>query len=259
MLVNRRETDEYAKDRAETLRNRDRLQANRNLLFWYRELYRDQFHDLGDVAKLNILEIGSGASPLTNFYPSARTSDVLDLDYLDYVLDCHQIDQCAAIEDESLDIITLTNVLHHLRSPIEFLAKSANKLKRGGLVIATEPYFSLLSTPIYKYLHHEPVDFTIAVPELDEVRGPLLSANEALPWLIFSRQDWRSEIERYYRFESRPLRPFTALSYFASGGIAHRLPIPHKMYKYFFSVDLRLSRLWPGVLAGFFTIRLTRK
>ena len=35
-----------AKDRAATLRNRARLGANKNLLFWYRELYRDQFRDL---------------------------------------------------------------------------------------------------------------------------------------------------------------------------------------------------------------------
>ena len=36
---------EKAKDRAATLRNRARLGANKNLLFWYRELYRDQFKD----------------------------------------------------------------------------------------------------------------------------------------------------------------------------------------------------------------------
>jgi hypothetical protein len=53
-----------AKDRAVTLRNRARLGANKNLLFWYRELYRDQFMDLPNPASLSILEIGSGTSPL---------------------------------------------------------------------------------------------------------------------------------------------------------------------------------------------------
>ena len=37
-----------AKDRAVTLRNRARLSANKNLLFWYRELYRDQFKDFSE-------------------------------------------------------------------------------------------------------------------------------------------------------------------------------------------------------------------
>ena len=84
---------------------------------------------------------------------------MLDLDYLDLVFDCHEIDKLDAIKDNSLDVITLTNVLHHLKSPIEFLNRAASKLKSGGKVIATEPFFSALSTLIFKYLHHETVDF----------------------------------------------------------------------------------------------------
>ena len=160
-----------AEDRAATLRNRARLGANKNLLFWYRELYRDQFRDLPNPQTLLILEVGSGTSPLKQFLSNVITSDVLDLDYLDLVFDCHEIDKLDAIKDSSIDVITLTNVLHHLKSPIEFLNHAATKLKSGGKVIATEPFFSVLSTPIFKYLHHEPVDFRISEPELGEVRA----------------------------------------------------------------------------------------
>jgi len=45
---------EQAKDHAVTLRNRARLGANKNLLFWYRELYRDQFKDFPDPRALSI-------------------------------------------------------------------------------------------------------------------------------------------------------------------------------------------------------------
>src|SRR5947207_3940969 len=167
---------EQAKDRAAKLRKRARLGANQNLLFWYRELYRDQFRDFPNPAALSILEIGSGTSPLKQFLPNVITSDVLDLDYLDLVFDCHQIDKLDAIEDDSLDVITLTNVLHHLKSPIGFLNRAASKLKSGGKVIATEPFFSVLSTPIFKYLHHEPVHFRISKPQPEKVRVPLASA-----------------------------------------------------------------------------------
>ena len=130
-------------DRDVTLRNRARLGANQNLLFWYRELYRDQFKDFANPASLSILEIGSGTSPLKQFLSNVITSDVLDLDYLDLVFDCHEIDRLDVIKDSSLDVITLTNVLHHLKSPIAFLNRAAAKLKPGGKVIATEPFFSL--------------------------------------------------------------------------------------------------------------------
>jgi SAM-dependent methyltransferase len=251
---------EEAKDRATTLRNRARLDANRNLLFWYRELYRDQFKHLPSPETLSILEIGSGTSPLKQFHSNIVTSDILQLDYLDLVFDCHEIDKLDAIKDNSLDVITLTNVLHHLKSPIAFLNCAAGKLKPGGKVIATEPFFSVLSTAIFKYLHHEPVDFRISEPELGEVQGPLASANIALPWLIFfRRRDWLQRLKDNFDIVSRDIRPFTALSYMATGGISHRLPVPRFLYRALFPIDLALSRSLPRLCASFFTITLTRR
>ncbi len=256
--------DDYAdrggEDRAATLRNRARLDANKNLLFWYRELYRDQFKDFPNPAALSILEIGSGTSPLKQFLSNVITSDVLDLDYLDLVFDCHEIDKLDAIRKESLDVMTLTNVLHHLRSPITFLNRAANKLKPGGKVIATEPFFSLLSTPIFKYLHHEPVDFGISEPELENVRGPLASANIALPWQIFfRRRDWAVNLRKNYDVENCSVRFFSAVSYMVTGGISRRLPVPAWLYRVFFPMDLFFSRCFPRLCASFFTIVLPRR
>ena len=239
--------DGEAKDRAATLRNRARLTDNKNLLFWYRELYRDQFKDFPNPATLSILEVGSGTSPLKQFLPNVVTSDVLDLDYLDLVFDCYDIDKFDAIKNESLDVITLTNVLHHLKSPIAFLNRAASKLKPGGKVIATEPFFSLLSTPIFRYLHHETVDLRIAEPELKDLHGPLASANVALPWLIFfRRRDWLERLNERYDVGSLSVRPFTALSYMMTGGISRRLPIPGLLYRLTFATDLALSRISRG-------------
>ncbi len=250
---------EEAKDRATTLRNRARLGSNKNLLFWYRELYHDQFKDFPDPAALSILEIGSGTSPLKQFLSNVVTSDVLDLDYLDLVFDCHEIDMLDAVKDNSLDVITLTNVLHHLKNPIAFLNRAASKLKSGGKVIATEPFFSVLSTVIFKYLHHEAVDLRISEPELSEVQGPLASANIALPWLIFFQNaEWLQRLNDNFNLTTFSARPFSALSYMISGGISHRLPVPRFLYRMLFPLDLALSRRFPRACAAFFTVTLTR-
>jgi SAM-dependent methyltransferase len=252
--------NEEAKDRAATSRNRARLSANKNLLFWYRELYRDQFKDFPNPATLSVLEIGSGTSPLKQFLPNVVTSDVLDLDYFDLVFDCHDIDKLDAIKDESIDVITLTNVLHHLKSPIAFLNRAASKLKRGGKVIATEPFFSLLSTLIFRYVHHEPVDLRIAEPELKDLRGPLASANIALPWLIFfRRRDWLERLSDSYDVDRLFIRPFSALSYMMTGGISRKFPIPGFLYRVMFAIDLALSRYFPSLCASFFTLNMTRR
>jgi SAM-dependent methyltransferase len=249
-----------AEDRTTTLRNRARLGANKNLLFWYRELYRDQFRDFPNASRLSILEVGTGTSPLKQFLPNVITSDVLDLDYLDLVFDCHEIDKLDAIKENSLDVITLTNVLHHLKSPVAFLNRAASRLKSGGKVIATEPFFSVLSTPIFKYLHHEPVDFHISEPELRKVEGPLASANIALPWLIFCRRrEWLQRLNENFDVATVSARPFSALSYMATGGISRRLPVPHFLYRAFFLSDLAISRSFPRFCAAFFTVVLTRR
>jgi SAM-dependent methyltransferase len=250
---------DQAKDRAATLRNRAQLGANKNLLFWYRELYRDQFRDFPNASALSILEIGSGTSPLKQFHSNVVTSDVLDLDYLDLVFDCHQIDNLEAIKDNSFDVITLANVLHHLKNPITFLNRAACKLKHGGKVIATEPFFSALSTLVFKYLHHEAVDFGITEPELADVQGPLASANIALPWLIFLRKrEWLRRLNDNYDLANLSVRPFSSLSYMVTGGISHRLPIPRFLYSALFPIDLALSRRFPRLCAAFFTVTLTR-
>jgi SAM-dependent methyltransferase len=254
------QVDQQMQDRGKTLRNRARLEGNRNLLFWYRELYRDQFKDVGDPAALSILEIGSGTSPLKYFHPNIITSDVLDLHYLDLVFDCHEIDKLDAVKDNSLDVITLTNVLHHLKSPIEFLNSAACKVKPGGKVIATEPFFSLLSTLIWKHLHHEPVDFEAPEPELMQVHGPLTSANQALPWLIFFRRgDWLQRLSKDFNVAGLSVRPFSALSYMITGGISRKIPIPSFVYRIIFPLDLALSRYLPQLCASFFTLTLTRR
>jgi SAM-dependent methyltransferase len=252
--------DQYVEDRALTLRNRASLNANRNLLYWYRELYRHQLKDFPDPQQLKILEIGSGVSPLQRFYHNVITSDVLELDYLDYVFDCHVIDQFDPIANESLDVIALTNVLHHLKDPIDFLNKAASKLKRGGQLIATEPYFSTISTLIYTHVHHEPVDLDIVEPILEDVRGPLASANIALPWLIFmEKPEWRDRLRVNFEFDADSFQPFSSISYMATGGISRRLPIPSLVYRPLFRLDLLLSRTFSKLLASFFTIKLTRK
>jgi SAM-dependent methyltransferase len=251
---------EQAKDRAVTLRNRARLGANKNLLFWYRELYRDQFKEFSSPVALSILEIGSGTSPLKQFLSNVVTSDVLDLDYLDLVFDCHEIDKLDVIKDNSLDVITVTNVLHHLKSPIAFLNRAAGKLKSGGKVIATEPFFSVLSTAIFKYLHHEPVDFRISEPELGDLQGPLASANIALPWLIFFRNpEWLQRLNDKFDLAHFAARPFSALSYMVTGGISYRLPVPSLLYRMLFPMDLALSRRFPSFCAAFCTVTLTRR
>lgn len=134
-MVNKYNEKIKENDRELTLRNRKRLLNNKNLMFWYEKLFTFQFSGINNIQKKNILEIGSGTSPIKYFYDNVIKSDILNLDYLDIVFDCHDIDKCEKIEHESLDVIVVTNVLHHLKDPLKFLLKASFMLKEGGCVI----------------------------------------------------------------------------------------------------------------------------
>lgn len=247
----------YEHDLEKTRKNRRRLQSNINLMFWYRELYLELFRAIPDISQKRVLEIGSGTSPLKIFFPNVIASDILKLDHLDIIFDCHQIDEFEAIADHSIDVITLTNVLHHLHDPIHFLRNATRKLAYGGMVLIVEPYFSLVSYPLFKFLHHEPVDFSIKRPMLDRVDGPLSSSNQALPFMIFfSKPDWLSALKDCYALEETEYDFFTCLAYMLTGGISRTFPLPAWIYRPYFVLDRFLAMKLPKLFASFFCVRL---
>jgi SAM-dependent methyltransferase len=250
----------FDNDTKKTIQNRKKLRKNKNLLYWYQKLYELMFRDCAEIQDKRILEIGSGPSPLKLFYPNVLTSDIIDLDYLDYKFDCMEIDKFTPIEDESLDIITMTNVLHHLNCPVNFLENASTKLKQGGKVILAEPYLSVFSTVFLKLLHHEPTDTKIDKPELDKSEGPLSSANLALPYLIFfSDRGWDSSLRLIYNYDVSNCDFFSSTSYFITGGISHRVPVPNFLYRLYFFMDNIIQRNCPNILSVLSIIKLIKK
>ena len=115
----------------------------------------------------------------------------------------------------------------------------------------------MISYPIYKLLHPEPSLFKIDRPVLSDVVGPLSSANQAIPYLIFfKRMDWLEELEPYYDLSQSHIGFFTSLAYMASGGISKKFLIYHWIYKMGFKLDQFLAKHLPQIFASFFWIRL---
>lgn len=241
-----------------TLRSRALLKGNVNLQYWYGQLFERMFYGESELRNKVILEIGSGASPLKSIVPWVITSDVMPLDYVDHVLDCHDIDRYSGIEDQSVDIIVLTNVLHHLRDPLKFLRNARVKLRPGGKIIMAEPYFSAISYPLYKLLHHEPVNFKIGAPLLEDILGPLSSSNQAMPYMIFfSRPQWLATLAPAYDISATRMEYFSSLTYMMTGGISHKLPIPRRLYDLAFPIDAWLAAHFPRLFASFFIVKLS--
>lgn len=250
------------KDRINTLRNREKLFKNKNLLYWYKSLYDQVFIGAIKVdSSLKILEVGSGVSPLKHFMKSVITSDILPMDHIDINFDALKISEVDQIKNESLDIITVTNVLHHLERPLDFIQQASKKLRSNGKIIFIEPYFSKLSSLIYIYLHHENTDFNVIDPVIEMKNNPLETSNICLPYLIFikKKEGWLNGLETSYNVDKLQVTHFSSLSYVLTGGISRRIPLPHWLFRLILPIDRFLARSFPRLFAFEFIGIMSKK
>jgi len=134
----------------------------------------------------SILEIRGGSGNLKEFFPHAISSDILFTPWIDAVMDAHQL----PFKDATLDNIILFDVLHHLIDPAHFFFEAQRTLKQKGRIILMEPYISLASFLVYRFLHHEGMAWNTD-PFNKENSGKdinLLYGNQAIPTLIFEKK-----------------------------------------------------------------------
>lgn len=193
---------------------RKTIQAKPALLHFYRETY-EKFSDcLKRCPQRGLaVEIGSGAGFAKSFIPSIITSDILPYEGIDIVIN----GTCLPFENESLSMICMMNVFHHIPD-VESLFREAERcLLPGGRICITDQNVGLISKPILKYFHHEGFD-----SECTEWRfnssGPLSGANGALAWLVF-RRDKDTFAHRFPNLRVERVEPHTPLLYWLAGGL----------------------------------------
>lgn len=206
-------------DPATTAARRDIIGGKRFL----RDVYGDWYAALAaqiPAGAGRVVELGSGAGFLGDYVAGLVTSEVFFCDFVRVVLDAGALPFPAG----SLRAILMTNVLHHLPRPLDFIADAARAVRPGGVVAMIEPWITPWSRFVYRRLHHEPCD-PAAPPRLAAGGGPLSGANSALPWILFVRDRpgfdaacpaWRIET----------IRPMMPLRYLLSGGVSMRALMP---------------------------------
>jgi len=198
-----------------------------------------------------LLELGSGGGFLKTILPEVITSDVAAYPTVDRVVYADRL----PFAEASLKAIFLIDVLHHLPEPDLFFKEAERCLTPGGRVIMIEPFNSWLSRWVYKHFHHE--DFDENAREWRVAgQGRLTAANQALPWIIF----WRDQDlfrARYPALKILERRPHTALRYIFSGGLSWRALLPGVCYALVRRLDEVLAH-FPRAFPLFQTIILER-
>ncbi len=168
------------------------------------------------------VEIGSGSGFMGEHFPDVITSDVKPLPFLR--LACRG--ERMPFRDASVRTVYAINTFHHLPSPAAFLRELVRILEPGGGAILIEPWHGPLARRMFRSLHaSEGFDESAAGWDAAEPTGPFSRANQALSYIVFTRDRARFEAE----FPQLSLvldEPHTHLRYFLSGGVNFRQLVP---------------------------------
>jgi hypothetical protein len=239
-------------DASETVMIRRRLIGEKPFLrMLYHEWYQSIIKSLPRDNTGPILELGSGGGFLKDYMPGLISSEILQIDDVDIILDGH----CLPFKKGTLQGIVMVDVFHHLPSVKSFMTDAALGVKPGGFMIMIEPWNTQWSQWVYRHLHHEPFYPTVKNWEFSK-GGPLSQANSALPWMVFERDRSRFEQEfpQWLIHEKKLLTPFC---YLLSGGVSFRSFMPGRLFCMCRKIE-DLVHPWMHHLAMFAKVVLVR-
>ena len=183
-----------------------------------------------------MLELGSGAGFLNDYFPNLIKSDVIYLPFVDIILKGQKLPFVSG----SLRGIFMSNVLHPIPFPRDFFGEAARSICPRGVISMIEPWVSTWSKIIYTHLHREPFQVDTRAWEFPST-GPLSGANGALPWIIFKR-DKDLFVNEFPELKIDSITPFMPFRYLISGGVSMRPIMPGWSHNLWVWLESRLSQ-----------------
>ena len=232
---------------------RRKIEKKPALRRFYLEVYREYQRSLQGCPRAGVaLELGSGAGFAKEIVPELVTSDLLPYRGVDQVADATRLPYA----DQSLRLLCMMNVFHHIPDVGAFLSEAERCLVSGGRIFIADQHVGPISRPILKYLHHEPFDPAAANWEFDST-GPLSGANGALAWMVFVRDKAMFE-KRFPGLRLLRYQQHAPLRYWLAGGLKEWSLIPEWGIGMAEALDSLLIRLWPE-LGSFVYVEIVRR
>jgi SAM-dependent methyltransferase len=189
-----------------------------------------------------VVEIGSGPGFLKERFPQVISTDVIPMPTLDVICGASSL----PFQSGSLGAIVMLDVLHHLATPLAFLAEAGRVLRPGGRLVMIEPWITAPSYLLYRYFHHEDCLLSIDVrqPFAESEKRPF-EGNAAIPFKVLKQAKAGTADLRVVQAD-----PFIGLPYLATLGFKRHRPLPR------FFIDL--ARLGERLLAPLRKLLATR-
>ena len=209
------------------------------------------------------IEVGSGAGFSKDFIKNKnfKLTDLGNDGHLDY----KNIDaQKTIFNDNSLDFIIASNMIHHIPYPIKFFKEMNRVLKPGGKLIIFESYCSVIFQLATLIMKHEGFDFTLNVwdeknPKSDEENA--WHGNIAVPHLIFdNKKVFEENLGSFFSIKYEKLTE--CLIFLNSGGVTSKtlcIPMNDFFLNFLHLIDKLLVKCAPSLFCMGRRIVLVKK
>jgi SAM-dependent methyltransferase len=178
-----------------------------------------------------ILEIGAGPGFSREYSNNIIQTDILRIQGIDVQCDGTNL----PFEKEAFDAVIMINVLHHIYDPAQFFNEASRCLMDNGVICMVEPWNTPWSKFIYTNFHFEVFDPSSRDWEMEK-GGPLSKSNQAMPWIILSR-DFDKFLSGYPEFSIEVFQILMPLAYILSGGFSYRSLVPAFTYGFWRKVE----------------------
>lgn len=100
-----------------------------------------------------VMELGTGAGLSKEFIKTDKLvlTDVLDNEWVDEYMDALNL----TMDNDSMDVIICSEMIHHVADPASFLDSICRKLKKGGRLIVQDIYTGVLMKTVLRIMRHE--------------------------------------------------------------------------------------------------------
>jgi len=196
-----------------------------------------------------IVELGAGTGIGGTWIPGMVCSDISPSNILHAGLDATKL----PFRDESITAFVLKDALHHVSNVERLLDEVSRCLVVGGVMAACEPYWGVLASVIYRFLHPEPFQKRQQGWSFDA--QDTWDSNQALAWILL-RRDRDKLALGWPRLSLEEAGPLPGPSYLLSGGVFGRSRIPSSWLLALHGIETRVGRpLDPFRFEFAFTLR----
>ncbi|NQY41813.1 MAG: methyltransferase domain-containing protein [Legionellales bacterium] len=236
------------------------ISKKRNSLY---ALLESRYVWMNDFIEKNdyVLEFGSGAGFAKFFIEEPMvTSDVTNHEWIDKYVDANNIE----IDNNSVDVIILSHMLHHVAKPYVFLKKLSTLLTENGKLIIQDVYTSVFMKIILRVMRHEGWCDAVDVFSKDTICNQPddpWSANCAIPKLLFNNKD--KFHEHFPELEIIKYSINECLLFPLSGGVIAKSSFipdcPKKIIPAIKAFDRLVSKFMPNLLSVGMSVVIQKK